>query len=281
MLTQSQRNGGIGAGLLAFCAIALFVGLAFLALLGFDAAPPADQVFTSYTLTVLRFTLVQASLSTLLSVGLAIPVAMALARRPNLPGRLWILRLMALPMGLPVLVAALGLITIWGRQGMLNGLLLSLGRDEPVSIYGLGGILLAHVFFNLPLACRLMVAALERQPAEYWMLATSLGMKPLSIFRFIEWPALARILPGAAGLVFMLCATSFTLVLVLGGGPAATTLEVAIYQSLRFDFDPARAIALALLQITLTGLVLALLALIRAPDETTGTTGLSPRRFDG
>src|SRR3546814_7650456 len=108
---------------------------------------------------------------------------------------------MALPMGLPVLVAALGLITIWGRQGMLNGLLLDLGRDEPISIYGLGGILLAHVFFNLPLACRLMVAALERQPAEYWMLATSLGMKPLSILRFIEWPTLARILPGAAGLV--------------------------------------------------------------------------------
>ena len=51
-------------------------------------------------------------------------------------------------------------------------------------------------------------------------------------------------LPGVAGLVFMLCVTSFTIVLTLGGGPAATTLEVAIYQALRFDFDPARAVAL-------------------------------------
>ena len=48
-------------------------------------------------------------------------------------------------------------------------------------------------------------------------------------------------LPGVAGLIFMLCMTSFTIVLTLGGGPAATTLEVAIYQSLRFDFDPARS----------------------------------------
>ena len=44
----------------------------------------------------------------------------------------------------------------------------------------------------------------------------------------------------------MLCVTSFTIVLTLGGGPAATTLEVAIYQALRFDFDPARAVALTL-----------------------------------
>ena len=71
-------------------------------------------------------------------------------------------------------------------------------------------------------------------------------------FRLIEWPAMRAALPGVAGLVFMLCITSFTIVLTLGGGPAATTLEVAIYQALRFDFDPARAVALTLLQIALT-----------------------------
>ena len=37
--------------------------------------------------------------------------------------------------------------------------------------------------------------------------------------------------------------------MALGGGPAATTLEVAIYQALRFDFDLDRAVALALLQV--------------------------------
>jgi thiamine transport system permease protein len=58
-------------------------------------------------------------------------------------------------------------------------------------------------------------------------------------------------LSGVAALVFMLCITSFTIVLLLGGGPRATTLEVAIYQALRFDFDPARAIALIGLQLAL------------------------------
>ncbi len=187
---------------------------------------------------------------------------------------------MALPMGLPVLIGALGVIVIWGRQGVMNSLLLKLGLEQPVSIYGLSGILLAHVFFNLPLAARLLLAALERLPAEYWLLSSSLGMQPLSVFRFIEWPA-ARRPPGIAGLVFMLCATSFTLVLVLGGGPAATTLEVAIYQSLRFDFDPPRAIALSLLQIGITALILIAISLFPAPDEAGITAGRTVRRFDG
>ena len=53
-----------------------------------------------------------------------------------------------------------------------------------------------------------------------------------------------------------------------GGGPAASTIEVAIYQALRFDFDPARAVSLAFVQITVTGCVLAVLSLLPAtPDS--------------
>ena len=281
MLTGREQRAAIDGGIIAFFAIAAFVGLAVYALLAAAPAGEGHAFWSAYTVRVLRFTLLQAGLSTLLSIGLAIPVALALARRPQLPGRLWILRLMALPMGLPALVAALGLITIWGRQGLLNSLLLQAGLDEPVSIYGLGGILLAHVFFNLPLACRLMVASLDRLPGEYWMLAAQLGMRPATIFRFIEWPVLLRVLPGIAGLIFMLCATSFTLVLVLGGGPAATTLEVAIYQSLRFDFDPARAVALSLLQIGLTALLLITLSLLPATDDRFPRSGRRVRRLDG
>jgi thiamine transport system permease protein len=58
-------------------------------------------------------------------------------------------------------------------------------------------------------------------------------------------------------LVFLLCAASFAVVLVLGGGPQATTLEVAIYQALRLDFDPARASALALAQVMLCSVLVA------------------------
>jgi thiamine transport system permease protein len=92
---------------------------------------------------------------------------------------------------------------------------------------------------------------------------------------------LARVIPGAAGLIFMLCVTSFTLVLVFGGGPAATTIEVAIYQALRFDFNPARAVSLAFVQITVTGCILAALSLLPAASDTGTTSGRGFVRFDG
>lgn len=282
MLTAAQKRRALAGGAISLAGILLFIGLAVAALLTAGVEATGDgPLFGTYIFRILRFTLLQSLLSTLFSLALAIPIARALARQVHFPGRLWLIRLMAVPMGLPVLIGAMGLLGIWGRQGILNAALQGLGLSQPISIYGLAGILLAHVFFNLPLAVRLLLPGLERVPPEYWLVASGLGMRSGSVFRFIEWPALRPLIPGVAGLIFMLCATSFTLVLMLGGGPAATTIEVAIYQSLRFDFDPGRAVALALLQIAVTGAVLAVLALLPAPADPGSTSGKPSRRLDG
>lgn len=283
-LHQSKRRRlpALAGGLFVLAVVLGFIGIALAALLAGRLSGGLLQAFADPVVrSVLSFTLWQAFLSTLFSVGLALPVASALARQPDFPGRIWMIRLMAVPMGLPVLIGALGLIGIFGRSGIINDVLTGLGLSQPISIYGLTGILVAHVFFNLPLATRLMLSALERVPAEYWRMSASLGFSPLSTFRFIEWPVLARVIPGAAGLIFMLCVTSFTLVLIFGGGPAATTIEVAIYQALRFDFDPERAVSLALLQITVTGAILLGLSLLPAASDTGITTGRAFTRFDG
>lgn len=281
MIERRDRRRFLVGGTVAFAAVLTFIGLAVAALLSFDAEAASSSLFDAYTLRILRFTVWQATLSTLLSVLLGLPLALALARQRNFPGRIWIIRMMAVPMGLPVIVGALGIIAIWGRQGALNTLLMAAGAEQPFSIYGLSGILIAHVFFNLPLAVRFFLAGLERVPGEYWRMSASLGLGWFSTFRFIEWPVVARLIPGVAGLIFMLCATSFTLVLLLGGGPAATTIEVAIYQALRFDFDPARAVALSMMQIAMTGALLLLLALLPTADAEGQTLGRTIRRFDG
>ncbi|MCF3641196.1 thiamine/thiamine pyrophosphate ABC transporter permease [Rhizobium sp. TRM95111] len=279
MYARAERRFLLAAGGTALGFVVLFVGIA-VALLLAHGGGPRGGLFDAYVARVVRFTLLQAALSTLLSVALAIPVARALARQRRFPGRRWLIGLSALPLGLPALVATLGVIEIWGRQGVVNDIAGALGIAARLNVYGLTGILIAHVFFNLPLAARLMLAGLERIPGEYRLTAANLGMGPSAVFRLIEWPVLRRLVPGIAGLVFMLCATSFTIVLTLGGGPAATTIEVAIYQALRFDFDPGRAVLLAFLQIALTAALLMALSVFAAPvDE--GTTGGRPvRRFD-
>ncbi len=268
------------AGGLALGGVLVFVGAATAVLLG-HAGGGGAPLLDAYIGRVARFTLMQAALSTLLSVLFAIPVARALARQRTFPGRVWIIRLSVVPLGLPALVAALGVVGIWGRQGVVNDLLRLAGLESPVSVYGLAGILIAHVFFNLPLAARFLLAALDRIPPEYWLSSANLDMGSGAVFRLIEWPVIRRVLPGIAGLVFMLCATSFTIVLTLGGGPAATTIEVAIYQALRFDFDPQRAVLLAFLQIAVTAALLWLISLFGRPPEEGMTAGRAIRRFDG
>jgi thiamine transport system permease protein len=263
---MAQRNepvNGHRASLIAASIVATgIVVLALVPLFSLAAAirsgPSSLTLSDPYILRILKFTLLQAALSALLSVALAVPIARAFAKR-QFRGRQLVLRLFAVPLGVPQLVAVLGIIAIYGNAGAINWMLTLVNLPRLPRVFGLQGILLAHVFFNLPLAVRFLLARLESIPVESWRLAASLGFGPREVFRHLEWPHLRTVLPGAFALIFMLCVTSFTVVLTLGGGPQATTLEVAIYQALRFDFDPALAARLALLQIGLCALLLLVL----------------------
>ena len=201
---------------------------------------------SAYLRRVLIFSFWQAFLSTALSVSLAIIVARAFARYGCFPFRNLILKLFGLPLVIPAVVAVFGLVSVFGTGGWIP-----LGRD----LYGLNGILLAHIFFNLPLAVRLLLPAWKSIPEQHWKLGQQLGMNSWQQWKYLEWPTLRENLPGVGVLVFMLCLTSFAVVLTLGGGPKSTTLEVAIYQSLRFDFEPAQAAVLAALQLSLCATV--------------------------
>ena len=84
-------------------------------------APQGDWVAVwqdSYLWHVVRFSFWQAFLSALLSVIPAIFLARALYRR-RFPGRLALLRLCAMTLILPVLVAVFGILSVYGRQGWL------------------------------------------------------------------------------------------------------------------------------------------------------------------
>ncbi len=189
---------------------------------------------------ILWFTLKQAFLSTLISVVMGVFVARALSRR-QFTGREILLSVFAVPLALPAIVVVLAITSIYGAQGMFGG---------SFNLYGLNGILLAHVFFNMPLATRLLAEALNTIQQENFRLAEQLDFSDRAIFQNLEWPVLRNSLPRICGLIFLLCAASFVIVLTLGG-PSATTLEVAIYQSLRQDFDVARALNLSTIQILL------------------------------
>ncbi|SIO18476.1 hypothetical protein [Vannielia litorea] len=227
----------------------------------------------------LWFTVWQAVVSATVSVVLAIPVARALARR-RFAGRGLVITLMGAPFILPTIVAVLGLVAVFGRSGVVNGTLGALGLPE-VSLFGAHGVILAHVFFNLPLAVRLILQGWLSIPAERFRLAASLGMGSGAIQRSLEWPMLRGVVPGAWLLIFALCLTSFAVALALGGGPGATTVELAIYQAFRFDFDLGAASVLGLVQFALAGVAAALAWGLARPAVFAGGLGGVVRRWDG
>ena len=161
-----------------------------------------------YLIGVIRFTIGQAVLSTVISVGLALIVTRALARRSKFPGRRLLISLMGLPVVMPVIVAIFGITAVFGKSGLLNQLLLLFGVQQSFTVYGLTGILLAHTFFNLPLTIRLLLPAWESIPRENWRLASMLGMSSRQLFRLLEWPSISDRLPGICLIVFLLCFTN-------------------------------------------------------------------------
>ena len=169
--------------------------------------------------SAVKFTLWQASLSAILSIAMAIPVARALARQ-SFPGRQVLITLLGAPFILPVIVGVLGLLAVFGRAGWISSALDWAGFAK-LSIYGAPGVVLAHVFFNLPLVTRLLLQAWTAIPAERFRVAESLGASPWAYFRLIEGPMLRATVPGAFLLVFLLCLTSFVVALAVGGGPRA------------------------------------------------------------
>lgn len=232
-----------GAAALAVAALVLAPLAAVLLRAGGAGWPsPADWA-------AVRFTIMQAGLSALFSGVLAIPVARALARR-RFPGRGAMILLMGAPFILPVIAAISGLLALFGRGGLVNQGLALLGLPD-IGIFGLHGVLLAHVFFNLPLAVRLLLDGWRAIPAERFRLAAQLDLPPGAVFRLIELPMLRERLPGILAVVFAICLSSFAVVLILGGGPAATTIELAIYQAFTFEFDLATAATLAALQLVI------------------------------
>jgi thiamine transport system permease protein len=207
---------------------------------------------------LLRMTTIQAGLTTVLSLAVGMALAWAL-NRLRFPGRDLVVGLFAAAIVTPGMVVAFGLLSIWGRNGWINQAseaLFGFSLGNPA--FGLSGILLAHVILDGAFAARILLARLDAIPETRLKVGQSLGLSATKRFRLIDWPAMAGTLPGLGAIIFLLAFTSFPIVLLLGGGPANQTLEVAIYSAVRLDFDLVGAVRLALTQIGVCAVVILL-----------------------
>ena len=191
----------------------------------------------------MQWSLLQAGLTTLLATVLGVPVAWVLARTAFV-GRDWVVRSLMLPFVVPTLVAALGVLALWGPRGSLG---LSLA-DSPVLL------ILGNLFFNLCLMVRGAMGGLAQVSASRLAAARSLGATPWRAFWRLEWPTARNAVAAAACLVFLYCLTGFGLALLLGGAKWSTA-EVEIYTLVAYDLELGAASVLALWMLVLAGSV--------------------------
>ncbi len=197
-----------------------------------------DVLRSASTWRVVRFTTVQALLSTVLTVGLGLPAAYAV-HRLDFRGRRLVMSLLTVPFVLPTIVVG----------AAFRALL-------PTSAQGtLVAIVVAHVFFNLAVVVRVVGGFWTHLDDRWEQAARTLGAGPVTVWRTVTWPLLRPAVLAASALVFLFTFTSFGVVLVLGG-PTTTTLEVEIYRRTVQLFDLPGAATLCVLQMLAVLLVL-------------------------
>lgn len=257
--TQPRRFGGalspsrIPWRLCAGFAVSLVVGLLIVGILT-TIWRAADLFGNQKTSTLdlfhlLRMSAVQAALSVILALTTGGTIAICLSRL-RFKGQSFVLALLSAGLVLPTVIVAFGLLAIWGRAGVVNQAAAWFGLGKlPFSIFGLQGILAAHTVLNGAFAARIFFDRLQAIPVHVQKLGRSLSLSEMQRFTILDWPALKAAAPGLSATIFLMCFTSFSVVLLLGGGPNNATFEVAIYEAARVDFDLHRAAILAATQL--------------------------------
>ncbi len=248
-------------GLISFSLLLLVFGLFYVLFLSSGYDNFASAQISDRTIGLIKFTVYQAFVSTVLSILVGTLLAWSLAHQGSFKGRDFLVALLSSSLVLPTLIVAFGIISILGQNGWINRVLLYLfDYSFENSIYGLGGILIAHVYLNASFVARSLLHIFESIPKERYKLAKSLNFSIIDRFLLVEFPAIKLSLKSLASTVFLLCFTSFAIVLTLGGSPSYNTLEVAIYEAVKLDFDIPLALKLALIQLSITVFLVALSA---------------------
>jgi thiamine transport system permease protein len=194
---------------------------------------------------VLWFTLWSSAAATALTVVLGLPVTFVL-HRLRFPGRRVLRALVLVPFVMPTVVVGVAFRTLLSPSGPLGDLHLD---GTPVAIIA------AMVFFNLAVVVRTVGSFWESLDPRREEAASALGASPVQVLRTVTLPALRPVIVSAASVVFLFCATSFGIVLTLGG-LRYSTVETEIYLLTTQVLDLRAAAALSVLQVLVVTVLL-------------------------
>lgn len=258
-----RRLGGVLVlPLLVFMAAAFYYPLAYTAAQSVHPRKGVGLTFANYTgflasregRGVLLLTLFLALAATLLSLILSVPLALMLRRR--FAGRAAMRFLIMLPMVIPALVGALGLLFLYDRTGWFNFFLVRvLGVvKQPLPIdYTIPGIILFYIWMFFPYGALAIISGLGAIDPALEEAGLVMGATPWMVFRRVVLPLLKPSIWAGAVMVFLQCFGAFSVPLIAGGNYQVLSVRIFTVATVFLDWPQASAMAviMALVQIVL------------------------------
>jgi molybdate transport system permease protein len=198
----------------------------------------------------LRLSVTTATLATVLSFVLGVPLGAFLAR-VEFPGRRVVRALVTLPLVLPPVVGGVALLLVFGRRGLV-------GSWAGFSLaFTTTGVVLAEAFVAMPFLVVSVEGALRAADRRYEEAAATLGATRWTVFRRVTLPLVAPGLAAGTVLCWARALGEFGATITFAGNlPGRTqTMPIAVYLALESDPDAAIVLSLVLLAVSVVILV--------------------------
>jgi molybdate transport system permease protein len=228
--------------------------LVVLPLLGLVLRTPWSDVVGILTsdasLDALRLSLVVATCAAAISLVVGFPLAWVFARG-SFRGKTLVRAVVVLPLVMPPVVAGVGLLSAFGRKGIVGtwlyewfGLQLTFTTAAAV---------LAATFVSLPLAVLALEAGLQGLDERLEDVASALGASRWYVVRRITLPLLAPQIAAAAVLSWARALGEFGATITFAGNlqGVTQTLPLAVFERLQTDQGAAFALSMLLIAVAL------------------------------
>lgn len=189
-----------------------------------------DKVFSSpnFSAAVIN-SLTSAILGTLVTLVIAFALALAI-HRTNIRFKSIFSIIFVLPMLIPSISSGMGLVILFGNNGILTRFL---GLDG--NIYGLPGIVVGSVMYAFPVAYLMIADVIGYEDGLPYEAAQVLGINKWRQFTSITLPYLRKPLISVVFAVFTLIITDYGVPLMVGG--KYTTVASVMYQEVIGQLD--------------------------------------------
>ncbi|HCQ5430835.1 TPA: putative 2-aminoethylphosphonate ABC transporter permease subunit [Clostridioides difficile] len=175
-------------------------------------------------LNSLKNTVFVSVISTVISLTLALVYAYALTRT-KIKFKVFFKSLAMFPMFAPTMMHAIGLVYLFGNQGLVTNLL-----GVHVPIYGAVGIILAQIIYVFPQSFQILYISLSSTDYRLYEASNTMGISKIREFISITIPSIKYSLISSAFVSFTLCFTDFGAPKVIGG--EFNVLSIDVYKQI-------------------------------------------------